>query len=600
MQAGGKTIFWGTLIVLFIQLSAWAGTDTTQVVQLNQKAWELKFSRPDSAALLLEESLMRSQKLKFLPGKAEALRIKGVLAHIRGDLDQAFELARQSFEIFSVLNRPRGKASCLNLMGLVYYSKGKYPESHSTYIQVLKIYEQLKDSVNIAIVYSNLGNTYYRQQEDAKALQYYQRSNDLHKKLNNTSGQIDATTNIAMVLMEQQQYQKALENYSKAEKFALEAGNKKLLSNIYQNMATCFRYQQQFTKAKAYYNKSYLLKLELNYTDGICSSLTGLALVSRHTGDPKKAIELGKQALEISQKAGLLARTSNAYEVIYESYADLRDFPNAFAYYQYYTATKDSLMNLEKTRMIEDIQARYETEKKEQQILLLTKEAEVQAAIKNRAILVSILLAMVLVLGGYGYRLKSQNARIRHEKLETENRLGEEENLRLAEELRAETELNRVQTEKHLLEIDLKNRELTSTALFVVQRNEILTSLKEEMKGLITQQPLRESLKPLLKIIDHNMALDNDWENLKLHFDKVHPFFFQSLQTSFPGLTQNELKHIAYMKINLSGKAIAQLLNITVKGIQMSRYRIKKKMTLPEDVNLLDFIREWGIKNLEE
>jgi tetratricopeptide (TPR) repeat protein len=593
MAALLKIFLSGLLIFLFLGISATAQTDTLRITNLNKKAFDLKFSDPDSAKMLLDESLELSEEMNFRSGTAEALKIKGILAHIKGDLDQAAEFAQQAIEIYSELNNNTGRASCLNLVGVINYSRGKYAEALSYYIEVLKIYESIGDSANIAKIYNNIGNTYYRQQEDAKALTFYERSNAVYSRLGNKSGQMDAVNNIAMVLMEQKKYQEALSNYRQAEQFARETNNKKLLASIYQNMAICFRYQNDISRAKEYYERSYSLKLELDDADGICSSLTGLAIVARQSGDPKKAIALGNKVLETSLKAGLLDRTNGAYEIIYQSYESLKDFPNAYKYRTHFTTTKDSLFNLEKTKQISEIQTKYETEKKEQQILLLTKEAEVQAAIKNRAILVASLLVVVLLLGAYGYRLKTQNAKIRNEKLQAENRLKEEENLRLAEELKAETEFNRIQAEKHQLEIDYKNREMTSAALYVVQRNEILSDLKEKMTTLVEDKTIKESIKPLLKLIDSNLDLDNDWDKLKMHFDQVHPGFFERLKTEYPELTQTELKHIAYMKINLASKEIARLLNIGLKAIQMSRYRIKKKMNLPEEVNLIDFINNF-------
>ena len=102
-------------------------------------------------------------------------------------------------------------------------------------------------------------------------------------------------------------------------------------------------------------------------------------------------------------------------------------------------------------------------------------------------------------------------------------------------------------------------------------------------------KPSRD-LKNLIHEIDHNTDLDEQWQQFKLHFDSVHKGFFERLLKNFPKLTPNELKLCAYLRMNLSTKEIAQMLNISTESVTTKRYRLRKKLGLEKDENLVGYI----------
>jgi DNA-binding CsgD family transcriptional regulator len=88
--------------------------------------------------------------------------------------------------------------------------------------------------------------------------------------------------------------------------------------------------------------------------------------------------------------------------------------------------------------------------------------------------------------------------------------------------------------------------------------------------------------------------VNDEWDNFAQHFDKVHGNFLTVLKNRYPVLTPNELKLSAYLRMNLSSKEVAQLMNISVRGVEISRYRLRKKLQLPTEVNLFDFLIKIG------
>jgi len=158
--------------------------------------------------------------------------------------------------------------------------------------------------------------------------------------------------------------------------------------------------------------------------------------------------------------------------------------------------------------------------------------------------------------------------------------------LRLSEASQKIKEMYEV--EKDLLQkiIDQKSRELLSNTLQLANKNELMLDIKH----LLADKDTIPQTRQILKLIQNNTNLDSQWNKFKLHFEEVHPDFFQKLKINFPQLGDNDLRICAYIKMGLGNKEILTLLGISPKGIEMARYRLKKKLNLSKDNSLNDFI----------
>ncbi|MND52180.1 bacterial transduction protein [compost metagenome] len=150
---------------------------------------------------------------------------------------------------------------------------------------------------------------------------------------------------------------------------------------------------------------------------------------------------------------------------------------------------------------------------------------------------------------------------------------------------------------KEQLEADLasKNREMANTAMNIVYKNELLEKIKEEILNLTDSSGKKLSssqLKKIQKVIDEGMSDDRDWNIFESSFNEAHGNFFKKLKTNYCGLVPNDLKLCAYLRMNMSSKEVASLLNITVRGVEIRRYRLRKKLNLPHDKNITEFLLE--------
>ncbi len=202
-----------------------------------------------------------------------------------------------------------------------------------------------------------------------------------------------------------------------------------------------------------------------------------------------------------------------------------------------------------------------------------------------------LLYALLLLAAIYqGYRMQKKMLLKQQQKHEEEQR--RLQYLHQLEMDKSEKEIVKLRNEKLEAELEYKNSELASTALHLMQKGELLSSIKDELVRIKKTSPEKpvDDFKKILQIIKEENKLDKDWEQFAIHFDTVHSGFLKILKQKYPHVSAHELKLCAYLRMNLSSKEIAQLENISVRGVEISRYRLRKKLQIPTETNLFDFM----------
>ncbi len=147
-------------------------------------------------------------------------------------------------------------------------------------------------------------------------------------------------------------------------------------------------------------------------------------------------------------------------------------------------------------------------------------------------------------------------------------------------------------------EIEHTNTELASVAMHLVQKGELLANIKDELirlkKNSNGDGHTNGDYKKLIHILGEENKMDKDWEHFAIHFDKVHSNFLKTVKAHHPTLSAHELKLCAYLVMNLSSKEIAQLMNISVRGVEISRYRLRKKFGIPTETNLFNYLLQYS------
>nr|WP_298998127.1 triple tyrosine motif-containing protein [uncultured Allomuricauda sp.] len=167
---------------------------------------------------------------------------------------------------------------------------------------------------------------------------------------------------------------------------------------------------------------------------------------------------------------------------------------------------------------------------------------------------------------------------------------------KLIEENQRQIELARVQNEKEIVQIkneqlkkefQSKSNELAASTMSIIKKNELLSRAKEQLMANVKE---KESVKPIIDIIDRNLNQNDDWELFKEAFNNADRKFLKKLKKVHPNLSPNDIRLCAYLRLNLSSKEIAPLLNISARSVEIKRYRLRKKMGLEHDDNLVNYI----------
>jgi len=197
-----------------------------------------------------------------------------------------------------------------------------------------------------------------------------------------------------------------------------------------------------------------------------------------------------------------------------------------------------------------------------------------------------------------GFKLQKGRYKRKAEKIEEAGqRLLAKEQQKLAEvERRKEQELLRLKEEKMQSELQHVNKLLAASTMNLVVKNEFIEGIKEELKEVKQKDKNRETKRALEKIvkeIDITLRLQEDWEQFEYHFDQVHGDFLTRLRNDYPDLSPNEQKLCAFLRLNLNTKEIANLLGVSLRGVEVARYRLRKKLGLERGQNLSKFILEY-------
>ncbi|MCB9035484.1 MAG: hypothetical protein H6557_02580 [Lewinellaceae bacterium] len=207
----------------------------------------------------------------------------------------------------------------------------------------------------------------------------------------------------------------------------------------------------------------------------------------------------------------------------------------------------------------------------------------------------------VLIAGAalfMGFRFQKRRYKRKTAQMEEASQLQlakEQQKLAEVEQLK-EQELLRLKEEKMQSELQQVNNLLAASTMNLVVKNEFIEAIKEELKELKQRgenPKTKRALEKIVKEIDIALRLQEDWEQFEYHFDQVHGDFLNRLRNDYPDLSPKEQKLCTFLRLNLNTKEIANLLSISLRGVEVARYRLRKKLRLEKGENLSKFILDY-------
>lgn len=175
-----------------------------------------------------------------------------------------------------------------------------------------------------------------------------------------------------------------------------------------------------------------------------------------------------------------------------------------------------------------------------------------------------------------------------------EELLAKNEAMHKSQQALSEADVNFLHLKEKQLQdqIDYRNKQITTHALHIIQKNGTLKELRARLEAIAKSQTKvpQQEIKKTLKIIDDSYRLDKDWEDFKLYFEQIYTGFYTKLKVNCPSLTVQELRHCALIRLNLSISECASILGISPDSVKVSRSRIRKKLDIEAGQGLTDFI----------
>jgi len=489
--------------------------------------------------------------------------------------EEAESFARQALALARQSEDPEGEARALNQLGLGRIWRSQYKEALQPLLKALSIAETRRDSHQLANIQNNMGIVFYSLGNAEKALRHYRNALDLNRALARKSEVANVLVNIGVILAQHGALDSALVYYHQAlaEFIALPANTG--LGTVYNNIARIHDRRGEYSQSQFYYRKALQLYRQENNILYEANALNNLGRVLFELDSLPQAIAALQDGLSKAGSQKALTEQTEAYRYLAQVYERMGQPRAALHALQMHLQLSDSLREQSRQAEVLDMHSHYEQEKKARRM-----ERELDGE-RNKRLAWTLgtmgLLMGLLSLAGYSW-MRARKNRLKNALFEAEQRQHE-----------AEREKDRLRAAQLQDELRFKSQELATVAMSNLHKNDLLKALKKELGELKAPTHGKEfdkQIRKLLRLIENGMSQEEDLNNFKLHFENVHPGFFDRLLQKNPKLTGRDLRVCAYLRLNLSTKEIATLLNFTTRGVETMRYRLRKKLDLPTETDL--------------
>ncbi len=555
-----------------------AGTaDTTQVYLLRELYWEHNRSDPEKARGYLHQSIRLASEIQYERGIALGKYALSGDLNMTGDLEGALEVLNDALEMFVQLGDSAMVNTCRLDIGWVYQMQRDYVPALRYITNAIHGYEYAGDDRDMARAYNTLGILYKGQEKYAEALDAYQKALEKCKTIDLKQGIAVCNGNIATVLYNLKRYDEALTFFQNTIELQREMNDRVGLVKSYNNIGLLYNDLEDYTRALDYHQKALEMYRTMDYAEGI--ALVHLNIGLDHAGMKQyaQAIAHYRESMHMALRHDFPETIEKASGNLARSFAATGRYDSAYHYAVLNKQHSDSLQAAMNNKQVAEFQTQFETEQKEKQITLLSKDNEIkELKLKrtrnlNYAGGLSSILAILLVyfyFQNYKHRRTARETRIRHEAdqqvLEMEQRIlhtvidtEEKERKRFATDMHDELgpllssvmlyldEIPRV-SGKEQEEMVTYTQDLVEEAI-----REVRDISHNLMPGAISGQGLVSALQTFCEKIERTKAITVNFED-KTNGAKFRPGMEVVLYRVIIELINNTLKHAEANEIDLA------------------------------------------------
>lgn len=351
----------------------------------------------------------------------------GISERDRGDLKKAKIHLDEALHIYENMKDSSRISMCLENIAINESRLGNSTKALQLLLESVKIHEAMSSNEHeLATNYNNLSNFLRTVKQYQQAKDYYKKALFLFKKIGDKDREATAYTNYASILGEEGKIDSAIFYINKSMEINLANEFQDNLSGNYYNLGTYYNRINKKTEALEYFNKALELKVKTNDKLDMPGLLSNIGTIYFENEDYKKALDFYKRSIQMFEETGVKEDVFDVYKCIAKCYSATGDFKNAYKYQALYTTIKDSLLNSEITRQLAEMSEKFESDKKQKEISLLTKDSKLksleiekkQSDLKKQRLIIIISvvgLLMFVLLSVLIFRALKQNQKAKIE-----------------------------------------------------------------------------------------------------------------------------------------------------------------------------------------
>lgn len=417
------------LHIIFLYPAIFFGQcDTSAFAGLLRQSESLCNTKPEAALELSLQAVKKARSCGDVYWMARTAFSAGQAFDYRNQADSAEVYYGLYLNYARELKDSVRVAEAYNMIGSVYIYKAEYPQALAYCLKGLRLAEAFKSDRIIAGCQGNIGNIYYFQKKYEQALKYWKMSLVVYKRMNNMRNIIIILANIGAYYNEVEDFDNALLYLNESLDYTIKQNDKHGAMSAYTNLGNAYLYQSKYGESISYYQKAKALALELDDKYNLLYCLNNLGDIYINIRKYAEAEKLYKQALELEREFPYPQARLSANYGLFLMNDSIKNYKEAVHYLLTYKNLKDSVLNTENQEQINELETKYQTDKKEQENKLLQAKNDLsEETIKNQQkialyLVCGIALTMVLAIVVYrSYRLKKRdNAIITAQKNEME------------------------------------------------------------------------------------------------------------------------------------------------------------------------------------
>ena len=524
-----------------------------------------------SAAMLFISSLLTQSQISIdsLKAFSKVAKNDSIISDVYNQIsfhylainfDSSLLYAQKALNFTKKQNDAQLRANASLNMGVAYFKKNQYALSLQFLNSALSYYKAAQSVFGEARALLNISNVYRNMDKFDQAVKYGQESLELFES-------IDDRFYILLLRNHLGNDYLVLKDFEKAENYLSESIDEMtdslLFMQYYISMGDLYFYGKiDYQKAIASYNTGLRYAINLNDFNEISRVNNQLGSVYTKLEKYDTALYFLHEGYSYYNKLKSKTLQKLSYEYLIDYYIQTENYKYAYDYSILLAQLKDSIFTQETNSKLAEFEVIYETLKREDEIIILEDSKKIM---RLRVAFLSVIIVLVIVLIFFVrryYKDKIDKAHKVQQKLKNE--------------------------------LELKDQELASNALNLAKNYELLNRTTNQLAK--SQEKLgksgQEDVQRIIRDLENQVSNDS-FNEFEMRFLKVHENFYEKLMTDFPSLSPNDLRICALLRLNLSSKDIAKILHMSSASVNVSRSRIRKKMKMPQEMNLVTFLMEY-------